>query len=109
MNELQILRNELDIDQPASHVFEVPPIAVAFLLGNGRPHFDYVAGDQFGVAWPAQNVANNVLDTLSECRRTRNHARTRERHVFPGPRFGFLIGSKAIESRGQRTCAPGGP
>ena len=65
MNELQILRDELDIDQPAGGIFEVPAIAVALFLGDRRTHFDDVAGDQFGIARPAQNIANDAFDAAS--------------------------------------------
>ena len=46
VHELQILRDEFDIDQPAGGVFEVPALAVALFLGDRAAHFDDVAGDQ---------------------------------------------------------------
>ena len=36
VHELQILRDEFDIDQPAGGVFEIPALAVALFLGDGR-------------------------------------------------------------------------
>ena len=44
VNELQILRNELNIDQPAGDIFEIPALAVTFFLRNGRSHLHNVAG-----------------------------------------------------------------
>ena len=98
VNELKILGNELDIDEPAGRVFKVPTVALAFFLGDRGTHFNDVARDQFGIAWPSQNIADNTLDALPERGRTRNQPRACERHMFPGPRFGFLVGGKTIES-----------
>ena len=50
VHQLQILRDEFDIDQAAGRVFEVPALAVAFLLGDGPTHFHDVAGDRFRFA-----------------------------------------------------------
>ena len=46
VHELQILRDEFDVDQPAGGIFEVPALAVALLLGDRAAHLDHVAGDQ---------------------------------------------------------------
>ena len=61
VNKLQILCNELDIDKPAGHIFEVPPRTVALLLGNGRPHLDYVASRQHGVTRTLKNAGARVV------------------------------------------------
>ena len=46
VDELQILRDELEIDQPAGGVFEVPALVLALLLRDRLPHLDDVAGDR---------------------------------------------------------------
>ena len=61
VNELQILRDELDIDQPTSCIFEVPAFTVPFLLGNGRAHFHHVTGRQFCVSRPPQDALDDAL------------------------------------------------
>ena len=45
VNELQILRDEFDIDQPAGGIFQIPAVGVALLVGDGAAHLDHVAGD----------------------------------------------------------------
>ena len=49
MNELQILGDEFDVDQPAGDIFEIPPLAVAFLRCDRFAHFQNVAGDHLWV------------------------------------------------------------
>ena len=46
MNELQILRDEVDVDQPAGGELEVPDVALALFLRDGPPHVGDVAGGQ---------------------------------------------------------------
>ena len=98
VNQLQILRDELDIDQPAGHVFEIPSLAVAFLGRDRLAHFDDVGGDHLGIAWPAQHRADQRLDARGKWRRGRDDPGARERHVLPGPGFVFLI------ARQNRRC-----
>ena len=50
MHELQILRDEFEVDQPARGIFEIPPVALALLLGDRLPHLDDIGGDSAGVA-----------------------------------------------------------
>ena len=102
VHQLQILRDELDIDQSADSVFEVPALAVAFFLGDGAAHFHHVAGDLRDVARALQNFADDLLDPRAEPRRGRDHARARERHVLPGPGLGLLVAGEAANLGGQR-------
>ena len=103
MHELQILRDELDVDQAAGCVFEVPRIGVAFLLGNGAAHFDDVGGDGTRVALAAEDFVDHRVDAGGESLRRRHDARARERHVLPGPGLAFLVAFKAADLRRQRT------
>ena len=50
VHELQILRDELEIDQPAGGVFQVPALVVALLGRDRAAHLDDVARDRLGVA-----------------------------------------------------------
>ncbi len=42
MHQLQILRDEFDIDQTAGRELQVPAVAVAFFCGYGAPHLDHI-------------------------------------------------------------------
>jgi hypothetical protein len=53
VDELQILRDELDIDQASGDVFEIPPIAIASLRRDGVAHFKDIGGDHARVTRPA--------------------------------------------------------
>ena len=69
MHELQILGDELDIDQPAGGIFEIPAVVVALLFGDRLAHFGDVARNQLGVARAAQHAADHLLDARGELRR----------------------------------------
>ena len=60
VDELQILRDELDIDQSAGDIFEIPALAIAFLGRDRLAHFHDIAGDHLGVARPAQHGADHA-------------------------------------------------
>ena len=62
MNELQILRDELDIDHAAGGIFQIPDIVLAFFLRDRAAHLGDVAGDDRGIAWPRQHLADDRLD-----------------------------------------------
>ena len=71
MNELEILRDELQIDQPAGGIFEVPARVLALLLGDRLPHLDDVRRDRRGIALAAEHGADHLLDARRERRRPR--------------------------------------
>src|ERR1700752_3288552 len=105
VNELQILRNELDIYEPTGYIFEIPVITIPLLLGNCGAHFHDITGRQIYVARPPQDILDDILNPELECIRRRNNPGSRESHVLPRPGLGLLIGSKAIEPCGQGTSA----
>ena len=55
VNELQILRDEIDVDHAAGGIFQVPDVVLALLLRNGAAHLGHVAGDAGGIARPGQH------------------------------------------------------
>ena len=63
MHELQILRDELDVDQPAGDIFEVPALALALLGRDRLAHLDDVAGDHRGVARRGTARRGSTLST----------------------------------------------
>ena len=50
VDQLQVLRDELQVDQPARRVFEVPARAFALFGGDGAAHVGHVLGDHRGIA-----------------------------------------------------------
>ncbi len=45
VNKLKILRDELDIDQTAGRIFQIPAIVLASFRGDGHPHLESIARD----------------------------------------------------------------
>ena len=105
VDQLQILRDEIDIDQAAGGVFQIPDVVLALLQRDGAAHVGDVAGDAGAVARPRQHAADDALDPRAKRRRRRDHARARQRHVLPGPGLAFLIVGEGIDPRGQRPGA----
>ena len=106
VHELQILRDEFEIDETAGGKFQIPAVAVAFFGGDGAPHLDHVAGYRRGVAPAAERGADDVSTRLLELRRRRrNDARSRQRQMLPGPGFVFLIALESSELRRDRSGA----
>ena len=68
VRELQILRDEFDIDQAAGGVFEVPALAIALFFGDRGAHLHHVARNQSRIARPLQNLADHVLHPRAEFR-----------------------------------------
>ena len=54
VHELQILRNEFEIDEAAGGKFQIPAVAVALFGRDGAAHFDHVAGYRRAVAPAAE-------------------------------------------------------
>ena len=109
VNELQILRDELDIDQPAGDVFEVPAVAVA-LLGRDR-----AGASRPRRRRPPRHRAAGAAPRGSRPRPARRRpataetTRARQRHVLPGPGLVLLIAREAVDLGGERPGAARGP
>jgi hypothetical protein len=61
VHELQVLRNELDVDERAGRIFEIPAVGVALFLGDCRAHLDDVSRDNGRLALAAEHLAKNSL------------------------------------------------
>src|SRR6476659_8799322 len=107
VHELQILRDELEIDQPTRDVFQVPAFALALFGRDCSPHLHHIARDGFQIARPAENVADDPLDTRRKGWWSRDHAGARQRQMLPGPGLVFLIALERADHRGNRTGPPG--
>ena len=98
MDQLQVLRDELDIDQPARGVFQIPDVVLALLQRDRAAHLGDVVGDDPAVADAGQDTADDILDAGAERGRGRNDARARQRHMLPGPGFVLLIVGERIDA-----------
>ena len=102
MDELQILRDEVDVGDAAGGVLQIPEIVLALFLRDGAAHVGDVMGGGGGIARPDQGVADDRLDPRPKRGRGRDHPRPRQRHVLPGPGLVLLILRKGIDVRRQR-------
>src|SRR5690606_21964645 len=95
MNELQILRHELEIDETATDVLQIPDLVRTLLSSNSLAHVAHVGGNLGAVAWTDQNITDRLLDPRPQLWRPGDDARPRERHVLPGPCVVRLIFDEA--------------
>ena len=68
MHKLQILGDELDIDQRARCVFEIPGIGVTFFLGDRRAHLDHVGGNRARIALAPEHPVDRRLHSRGKGR-----------------------------------------
>ncbi len=66
MNELQILRDELDVGEPARGIFQIPAIRLALLGRDRHPHLVGIARDCTGIALLRHDGADQRLDRFAE-------------------------------------------
>ena len=69
MNQLQILRDEIDVDDAARGIFQVPDVVLAFFQPDGAAHVGDIGGDAGGVTQPRQHVTNDIFDFAAKIRR----------------------------------------
>ena len=68
-DDLQELGEELDIDQAAAHILQVPDVVRPLLLHDLVAHDADVGGDLRPVPLPAQHLRDGALDDLPKLRR----------------------------------------
>ena len=107
MSELQILRDELDIDQSTGNIFEVPGIGIAFFFGNSTAHVNDIARGGRDISFSAQDIANNRFNSGRKIRCRGDDACAGKGHVLPGPRLVFLIARKPLDLGSERAGPPG--
>ena len=99
MDELQVLRDEFEIDQAAGDVFQIPAVGVALLDRDRAAHLDHVAGDLLRRrAGCAGRRGSPPRPARAKSGDADDHARARQRHVLPGPGFGLADSSRTTPS-----------
>ena len=96
--ELQVLGDELDVDQAAAHVLDVPNDVGAVLVAHALAHSGHVAEQLVGVAPARQGVADHLFHLRLEGRRAGDDAGAGECHVFPGPGGVLVIADKRLQA-----------
>jgi len=62
VDQLQVLRDEFDIDHATGGILQIPDVALALFLSDGAAHFQNVVGNNAGLSLARQNIADNGLD-----------------------------------------------
>jgi len=69
VSELQILRDELDVDQTnRRRIFRSQRLSSPFFLRDRAAHLDDIAGDRPRIARTHENSADHLLDARRKCR-----------------------------------------
>ena len=97
MAELQELRGELDVDQAAGTIFQIPQPVAGELLGDAGAHVGHILGDLPRVAGLADDGADAALGPLHGSGRTRDGAGPGQRHMLPGPGALGLVAQESPE------------
>src|SRR6185437_16441348 len=83
--QLKILGDELDIDESAAAVLDLPGGRIAMLLGHAVAHVGDVDHQAIAVARPQEYLTDDGHDLVAERRRPGNDARAGQRHLLPCP------------------------
>ena len=105
MHELEILREEFEVDEAARGIFQIPARVLAHLLGDSLPHIRHVGRHHLRIAFAAQHSTDHRSDARGELRRAGHHARPCERQMLPGPGFGLLIACERLDAGRHRPGA----
>ena len=103
----QVLGDEVDVEQAAGQVLEVPRALGRHVAGDAVAHVGDVAHQRRGIARPAERGPDDVRQPLDQARRSVDHARARQRHVLPGPGRLRMVALEALERIGERPGAAG--
>ena len=110
VHELQVLGDELEVDEAAAHLLELPGVARALLLLDARAHVADVGGGLGPVARLVRSTSRMAVSTAApQRRRAGDDAGPGQRHVLPGPGLARLVVDEARELRGDRPLLAGGP
>jgi hypothetical protein len=66
MNQLQVLRDKLNIDNAAGGILDIPDITLALFFGDGTAHFENIVGDNAGLTPARQHFANDGFNPFLE-------------------------------------------
>ena len=91
MAQRQVLGHEVDVEQAAGQMLEIPRALGRRVAGDAVAHVGHVAQQRLGIARPAERRFHDVDQPRDQARRPMDHARPAERHVLPGPgRLGMV-------------------
>ena len=97
MDQLPGLGHELDVDQRARRIFEVPDIAAGILRGDFLSHLARVGRMRWRLARRGQaGVAISVSTRAHNFSCARHQPRPRQRHMLPGPAFAWRDNRRRI-------------
>ncbi len=108
MNELEILREKLQIDETAGRIFKVPAILIALFGRDRSTHLDDIGGNGSGVALAAQRAMDHRFDPFGKSGGSRNDARARQGHMLPRPGFFLVVVIEGFKRRRERPGPTGG-
>ncbi len=100
--KLEILGDELDVDQAATPVLDIPRIARRMFAGDAAAHVGDVGDEFWGAPRPRQDFADSSADAPAELGRAGNRPRAGERHVLPCPGRVAAIADEPLAVRGDR-------
>ena len=111
VDELEVLRDELDVDQAAGRLLQVPGPLAALL---GRDHARASRGRRRAIFFAgrasresALPISQSIFDAIALVAGDR--PRAGERHVLPGPGFLRLVGGEGVDVSGERPGLAGRP
>ena len=109
VTEREILGHEVDVEQTAGQVLEVPPALGRRMLGDTVAHVGDVADQRRGVTLAAKGGLHVLGQAFDQFHRAVDHAHPRQRHVLPRPRRLRVIGFESLQRIGERPGAPRRP
>ncbi len=108
VRKAEILRDELDIEQPAGGELDVPRVALALFLGDERAHVSRRLGELFRVALLIEARRDDRPRLFGERRVAGDRPGARQSHMLPDFRLPRLIIAKPGDLRRNRPLIAGG-
>ena len=65
VRDLKKLREELDVDEPASDLLQLPDVLGPLLRLDLRPHLAHIRGEPRSIARAAKHLADRRLDLVA--------------------------------------------
>ncbi len=107
--QLPVLSQELQVDEAAAQVLDLPDGAGLVLLRDPPAHVGDIRQEVVAVALGRQDGRDLVLQPLAETVFANDYARPGQRHVLPRPGLALLVAAETLEGNGERPGVPGGP
>src|SRR5215208_4331143 len=107
MKELKMLGDELDIDEAAALVLQIPNTVGADFIEHSPPHGGNIGPKLCRRERLKQNLGDGTFNAGTEFSVAGDHASSRHRQLFPCPRRVAMIGNEARDVRGYRALVAG--